>query len=1240
MIKDMPEFPNIASVGYYLHRLFSQSEQGLIETSPAGLDKLSVVGLVVLPTEACADSLLSSLEFFAKNSDQEDYRVIQIPAWDVLPLDVLSPSLEVAGRRLDALFELLSVIDSPESRPTLVVASVSSLMQKVPSLEQMSEIQLNVRVGDIFKRQEFVELLERGGYRQVSLVESECHYAVRGFILDVFVAGSGMPVRIEFFDDEIESIHDFDPGTQRRRAARKEIRIIPAWELFAYTVSRQGRQIKLDSGLNYIEDGITALRRRAIELDIGLHAVRSIEASWKEGVLPEGFEHLTPIINSSRTTLFDYLQSSRVSVSSRIFTIGNVLIKEACDEHQQTLTERAQLAEKEGRLYPAPESAYLDSVGFLKTLSSFESIGIVCNEFRGIVEGNEDFKGEVVQPKSLPATGRFKDHTLLHAGLKKSAHEELPLVPLAKYLSGFLGKRYFVCLVVPSSVRLQRLCKLLQAYNLDSVISSECFADWMIHRPKGKFGQICLFKGFLESGFVSVPEKLCVISEHDIFPDRVLPRSAAKNKSNIRRFLGEVSQLKENDFVVHVDHGIAIYRGLRQLSVEGAVSDFLSLEYAEGARLLIPVSGIGKLQKYLGIEGQNPKLSRLGGKAWNKAKQKVKQQAIEIAGELINLYAKREISKGIAFNEDSMHEQLFAEAFEFEETPDQLSAISETLEDMARDRPMDRLVCGDVGFGKTEVAMRAAFRAASQGWQVALLAPTTVLVEQHLQTFTQRFADFPLTIRSLSRFQTAARNAETLRLLLAGKVDIVIGTHRLLQKDVVFRNLGLLIIDEEHRFGVAHKERLKKLRYAVDVLTLTATPIPRTLHMSLLKVRDLSVIETPPVNRHVTKTHVGEFSDSLVREAILRELNRNGQVFYIHNRVQNISLIADELSELVPEARVAFAHGQMKEKELEQIMQKFLSHEVDVLVSTTIVESGLDIPNANTLLVRKAENFGLAELYQLRGRIGRSSRKAYAYFLVSNSQRMGANAKRRLQVLKSLDDLGVGFRLALQDLEIRGAGNLLGKDQSGSVGLVGYDMYSRILREAIREVKSEREGGDGALSDFVEDLEPDMKIGFSCFIPPAYVPDVEERLLLYRRMVSLEDRRAAGLLSEDLEDRFGQMPEEVVTLLDSMVLRSMLKKSLVLALRYNSHKLTIEFHPALSLDVTRIMKCVAESAGRLKLRPKRVIVADLSEYNIESPAILCSCVESLFDRLGVGEAILKLGSDKSVVAGERLIGSN
>jgi transcription-repair coupling factor (superfamily II helicase) len=667
---------------------------------------------------------------------------------------------------------------------------------------------------------------------------------------------------------------------------------------------------------------------------------------------------------------------------------------------------------------------------------------------------------------------------------------------------------------------------------------------------------------------------LVFVTFDEIFGTR--KRQPAPTKSHPSHFLTSLSELKQDDFVVHLDHGIGVYRGLKFLKVAGAEGEFLHLEYAGGDRMYLPVDRINMVQKYIGGDGARPALDRLGGTTWEKVKAKARKAILAMAEELVQLYALREARAGIAFAPPDNLYKEFEAAFEYEETPDQQRAIDDTLASMQSKKPMDRLICGDVGYGKTEVAMRAAFLAVEGGKQVALLAPTTILAQQHLQTFRHRFRNHPVRVEMVSRFLTAKEIAQVLQETAQGKVDVVIGTHRLLQKDVEFKDLGLVIVDEEHRFGVVHKERLKKLRQMVDVLSLTATPIPRTLHMSLVGIRELSIIETPPVDRLAIQTYVTRYDERLIRDAILRELERGGQVFFLHNRVETILRLALKIGDLVPEAKVAVAHGQLRPKELEKVMLDFLENKTQVLVCSAIIESGLDFPNANTIVINRADKFGLAQLYQLRGRVGRSHRHAFAYLLIPGEKAITSDAERRLRALQEIDGLGGGFKLALHDLEIRGAGNLLGEQQSGQITAVGFELYTEMMEKAIQELKGE---------EVLPEVEPEIRLGISAYFPDHYIPDTNQRLYFYKRLASLRDERELEDLKAEIGDRFGPYSAVVDNLFLVMNLRRVLKEFLVQQISFSEGKVFLLFHPASPVKVEKLLELIHKQKSRFRLSP-------------------------------------------------------
>ena len=1179
---------NPTASAYIIGELAGQLPSRTLRRPPAAT-------LVVCPSTQIAELVLEDLSFFLRPGVERgpSAKIASFLSWEVLPFDLLSPATSVSAARLDALYTLAT------GRSALVVATVEALMQRIVPKQYVLDASITLRAGAKIDRGELLTRLVHGGYARSSLVEECGQVAVRGSVVDFYPSGSLYPVRLELFGDSIESIRLFDPSSQRSVGACESIDVLPVREVF---YSPGG-----------LDDVVRRLKDRASNLEIAQRTIEPIEEALRSDTLWPGLEQLQPLLHPETASFWNFLPEDSLVVA---YDLPGVL--RASDDFAELVSERASRAIADGKLIPAPEQSFLSQAEFesnlMTRLTTHLAVGplITGAVIPAVASGHAISESDVE-----PISGNEKLVSSLTASRHRAATEAGKLFePLAKYVRAAINDGYSVAITVGQTQRLQRMHELLEGYELVAEEFSSSFIDWSARAetiPK----TFSLIQGFLQRGVRITDRRLLVISDSEIFPDIVSRRQTAAAKQ-VRRFIGSLSQLKPGDFVVHMDYGIGMYHGLKQIAVEGRESEFVELEYAEQAKLFVPVEGLARIQKYSGADAKRPPaLTRLGGKVWEKTKAKVKKTVAELAGQLLNTMATREISRGFSFGEFDIGDAQFADSFPFEETADQTQAISDVLGDMASEKPMDRLVCGDVGYGKTEVALRAAFKAANAGKQVAVLVPTTILADQHFQTFRARFDGTAATVGCVSRFYSAEANKATLANVELGKLDVVIGTHRLLQKDVVFKDLGLVIVDEEHRFGVGHKEKLKRLRADVDFLTLSATPIPRTLHMSLVGIRDLSLIETAPVNRQVTRTYLANYDADVVREAIQRELGRSGQVFYIHNRVQDIDLVAAEVREIVPNARVAFAHGQMRERELETIMHRFVNREIDVLISTTIVESGLDIPNANTIIIRKAEHFGLAELYQLRGRVGRSNRRAYAYLLISDPLRLGTDARRRLEVLQSLDDLGVGFRLAMQDMEIRGAGNLLGRDQSGHVNAVGYELYSKILKEAVEELRRRAQRATPAAKKVLS-FDPEVSIGFPAFIPPVYVPDVGERLLLYQRLVELEDKEEAALLSEEITDRFGTYPDEVEVLIELMIFRSVLRRNGIATARLRSQTLYLSFHPDADLNAEALVKLVKQSRGALRLSPAMVLAMQLSNsqsFELESPQELTERVEELMAAL-------------------------
>ena len=873
--------------------------------------------------------------------------------------------------------------------------------------------------------------------------------------------------------------------------------------------------------------------------------------------------------NSPMVSLLDYWNQE-----DGFFIVEKEEVEREIESFHRLVLTHYEKAIRRGAPVLSPETQYLAPEEFLLFIQRLKILFLQegpiappqCDEvFSFEIESNEDFRMEL-------KSALCREHP---------PHEGSPLSVLSTFLRKWRQEGLRIFMVSHHPLQAQRMKELLTSYEIDCSLETE--GDFQTSlKQDGK--EWILLVGPLSIGFRNPSEKWMILAEEEIFGERRKFREGKGREREAREkgaLLSSYRELQENDYVVHADYGIGIYRGLKRLSIGGISNDFLLLEYQEGDKLYVPVDRLNLVQRYIGGEGRAPRLDRLGSHSWERAKKRAKKAAEEMVKELLDLYAEREAFKGTSFSPPDQSYKEFEATFEYEETPDQWKAIQEVMEDMSRPKPMDRLICGDVGFGKTEVAIRAAYRAVMDGKQVALLVPTTVLAQQHYHTFSHRFKNYPVVIETLSRFKKRAEQKEILKRLSEGRIDILIGTHRMLQKDVVFRDLGLLIIDEEHRFGVIQKERLREMKRLVDTLTLTATPIPRTLQMGLSGIRDLTLIQTPPEHRLSIQTFVVRYDDEVVREALEREFARNGQAFFVHHRVQNIYSIAHHLKQLVPQARLAVAHGQMNERELEKVMLQFVQGEYNLLVCTSIIESGLDIPTANTILINHAEQFGLADLYQLRGRVGRGSHQAYAYLLIPSGFSLSREATRRLRAIQEMSELGSGFRLALQDLEIRGAGNLLGRSQSGHIAAVGLELYMELIEKAVKELRGE---------EVVEEITPEIHLRVPAFIPETYVEDPSERLSLYRRLSLCRSDEEVDEIGAELRDRFGRIPEEVLHLLEIIKIKILLMKLAVKKLEETPEQIILTFHESTRVSPQKILEWIERGGERCRLTPDSKLI--------------------------------------------------
>ncbi|WP_026678111.1 transcription-repair coupling factor [Fictibacillus gelatini] len=1024
------------------------------------------------------------------------------PVNDVISSEMAIASPELKGQRLEVLNFLLN------TKKGVIIAPVAGVRRYLPPVDRWEKSQLAFSIGMEVDLDHVLKTLVAIGYDRVGMVSSPGEFSVRGGIIDIYPLTEKLPVRIELFDTEVDSIRYFEADTQRSEEKITEITIGPAEELLLY-------EEEFARGVGKIEDGLANTLKKINDKKVKELLIERIKAEidqLKEKQSFQGIYKYISLFYEKPATLLNYLSNNAIVIMDEVGRIQEMfsqLEKEEAEWHTTLLSQGEILADIRlapdllipGGKIPFP-IIYLSL--FLRHIPHTHPQNIVNVECKGM----QNFHGQ------------------LHV--------------LKGELERWKKGDYSVVFLAADKERADRLERVLADYDMTAnLVSGQTEL-----RPKVNHIMI----GELASGFESTKQKLVVITEEEVFTKKAKRRPTKQKMSNAER-IKSYSELKVGDYVVHVNHGIGKYLGIETLEINGVHKDYLNIQYAGNDKLYVPVEQIDQVQKFVGSEAKDPKIYALGGSDWKKVKSRVKSSVQDIADDLIKLYAEREASVGYAFSKDGAEQQEFEASFPYQETEDQLRTINEIKEDMERPRPMDRLLCGDVGYGKTEVAIRAAFKAVMDGKQVAFLVPTTILAQQHYETFRGRFADFPVTIGSLSRFRTRKEQNEVIKGLKNGTVDIVIGTHRLLSKDVQYNDLGLLIIDEEQRFGVSHKEKIKRLKANVDVLTLTATPIPRTLHMSMLGVRDLSVIETPPENRFPIQTYVVEYNASLVREAIERELSRGGQVYFLYNRVETIERMAEQISTLIPDIRVAYAHGQMTENELESVMLEFLEGNFDVLVSTTIIETGVDIPNVNTLIVYDADKMGLSQLYQLRGRVGRSNRVAYAYFTYQRDKVLTEVAEKRLQAIKEFTELGSGFKIAMRDLSIRGAGNILGAQQHGFIDSVGFDLYSQMLQEAINERKG--------LKKEEQDEPIEINIEVDAYIPSSYIEDSKQKIDMYKQFKAVRSLQDVDELHDELIDRFGEYPEEVECLLLIATIKELAKQEGVVSIGQKGDVITM-----------------------------------------------------------------------------------
>jgi transcription-repair coupling factor (superfamily II helicase) len=1061
--------------------------------------------------------------------------VVRLPAYDVLPFENMSPHPEIQEERATALWKIAT------GAASIVIAPLEATAMRLRSADHYAALARTIRPTDNIDVDELVAHLNTIGYTAMDVVEMPGQYAVRGGVIDTYPPEADRPLRMELFGDEVESIRKFEPGTQRSAAPVDEIVLLPLTE----------NPVR--------EDVLTDVHARlsGARVQGTAEAVRDALAETGVTVFP-GWEYYANA--GAPNTLFDLMPNAVVFVDepSAIEAAQDTWWEKVNARHEQSLV--GKLATPED-IFVAPEEwkeriarlpgGDLEQLGLLRIAHAENKLGI---------SGPVVPDAALIEFSSQP-TPRF--------------HGSIPgMVEEVKKLTA-AGHR--VIFAAPNTGEMERLADMFTEYQVPFRLGtrtpapgSETYLDETAYFS-GDLTTTTIVRAPLPDGVALPDSRLVIFGARDLFDDsEVVAKSPLRQKSKTAAFMSDFRDLAVGDFVVHVEHGIGMYQGLKEIQQGEVTGEFMVLEFAEAAKLYVPLTRLDLIQKYRAGEGIRPPLSRLGGTAWAKTKARVKKAMKDMADELLKLYATRKAAQGHIYPPDSQWQKEFEDSFEFNETDDQITAIADIKRDMESPLPMDRLLCGDVGYGKTEVAMRAAFKAVQDNKQVAVLTPTTVLTFQHYENFKRRFAAFPITIDMMSRFRTAKQLKETGEKLEQGKVDIVIGTHRLLSKDVKFQDLGLVIVDEEQRFGVRHKERLKQLRKEVDVLTMSATPIPRTLHMSMVGLRDMSLIETPPKDRMAIQTVVAGYDEKLVQAALEHELDRGGQAYFVYNRVESIYEIATKLQELVPRARILVGHGQMSEGELEKVMYAFVRHEADILVATTIIENGLDIPLCNTIIINRADRHGLSELYQLRGRVGRSNRRAYAYLLVPSDTELTPVARRRLAALKEFSDLGAGFKIAALDLELRGAGNLLGGEQSGNIDAVGFEMYTGMLDRAIRELKGE---------ELADKISTQLNLGIDLRIPTTYITEENQRLRMYKRAAGVESEAALDDVRKELQDRYGTPPAPVRYLLGASALKLLCEKVGVLTIDRKRESVTIKFTETAQIEPERLAQFVARSRG-------------------------------------------------------------
>lgn len=1050
-----------------------------------------------------------------------------LPAGEMMFRRIDAKSKEIMQNRLKAYDDIII------GGNNIICASIEALLSKTVSPELFISMQRELSVGESVSLEEVKEYFVRAGYERVDMVEGKGQFSIRGGIIDFFSPIHQNAVRIELFDDEIDSIRHFDVLTQRSVNKALSIRITPAREFIVtkeeFAAGADNLQAELTARLRA---SVTDRRKKTSDNRIKERISEDIE-KLKQGIHFEGIEKYSPYFSDKNYSLIDYMKDCI------IFVDEPNRIRQRCETFGLEFQEYFNQLLEDGEVLPGQFEAIFTYENLLLKMQKSRRI---CLD--ALYKVNSDFNPQ--QTVSITSRSMHPFHGKLNMLL-----EEIEV---------WKKRRYKVLILAGTKERGIRLASDLRDRDIDAIYKDELDIEL-------KEGHIVILPGILNSGFDFPTIKYAVISDRETFGSKRKTSEKKKGKP-----IAVFTDLKVGDFVVHENHGIGQYIGIEKLKIENTTRDYLHIKYSGNDKLFIPTDQLDMIQKYIGSEDKGPKLNKLGGAEWLKVKTRAKKAIESMALDLLKLYAERQQAVGFTFSKDTKWQKEFEDMFPYEETQDQLRCIEEIKQSMEDPRVMERLLCGDVGYGKTEVALRAAFKCVMDNKQVAILVPTTILAQQHYNTCIQRFANFPVNIDVLSRFKTHNEQSKVIANLKNGNVDIVIGTHRLLQEDLVFSDLGLLIIDEEQRFGVTHKEKIKSLRKNVDVLTLTATPIPRTLHMSLIGIRDISIIEEPPEERYPVQTYVMEYNEDVIRDAISKEIGRGGQVYYLHNRVRSIQKVSAKIKEMVPEARVAVAHGQMDEKTLEDTMLDFYNNEYDVLVCTTIIEAGLDIPNVNTIIINDADKMGLSQLYQLRGRVGRSNRLAYAYFTYQRDKVLNEVAEKRLQAIREFTEFGSGFKIAMRDLEIRGTGNLLGREQHGHMEAIGYDLYIKLLEDAVKELKGEA---------VVDTVDTSIELQISAFIPETYISDENQKIEIYKKIAYIGSHEDLYDIEEEIEDRFGDLPQVVRNLLDISYIKHLAKTCGIISIAQKKNNIIVKFYTDKSIKPQTAIRVAGEYIKRL-----------------------------------------------------------